>query len=114
MKRMIHITALTILAVFFSCSSSNSNKNIAFKVWGNCEMCKETIETALKLDGIVKADWNTETKQIAITYDTLKIAPLKIHEAIAGVGYDTELLTGDSTAYANLHGCCQYDRKAAK
>lgn len=114
MKKNLSLILLCFVTLFIACSSSNSNKNIAFKVWGNCEMCKETIETALKKDGIVKADWNTETKQIAITFDTLKVTPQKIHELIAAAGYDTELLTGDSTAYQNLHACCQYDRKAAK
>jgi len=36
---------------------------------------------------------------------------MKIQEAIAKVGYDTQDVTGDDKAYNNLSGCCQYDRK---
>ena len=36
-----------------------------FGVKGNCKMCKKTIETAaLSLDGVHKAVWDVETKQI--------------------------------------------------
>lgn len=113
MKRGLTIIAASVALLLFACQSSKSSKDITFKVWGNCDMCKETIETALKINGIVKADWNVDSKLIAITYDTLLIMPKQIHEKIAAVGYDTELLIGDSVAYNNLHACCQYVRKAS-
>jgi len=74
-------------------------------------MCKETIEGSLKTAGVIKADWNKDTKIMNITYDTLKISLDDIHKRIAGVGYDTEKLKGDDQAYNNLHQCCQYKRK---
>lgn len=83
----------------------------AFKVWGNCEMCKETIETSLKVDGISKADWNVETKIITVTYDSNKINLDQIQKNIASVGYDNEKYKGDDKAYKELAECCQYDRK---
>ena len=82
-----------------------------FKVWGNCDMCKETIEGSLKVDGISKADWNTETKMITVSYDTTKISLDQIQKNIAAVGYDNEKYKGDDKAYSELAGCCQYDRK---
>lgn len=82
-----------------------------FKVWGNCEMCKETIEGSLKVDGISKSDWNTETKMINVSYDTTKISLDKLQKNIASVGYDNEKHKGDDKAYSALPECCQYDRK---
>lgn len=82
-----------------------------FKVWGNCEMCKETIESSLKADGISKADWNTESKIMTVSYDTAKIKLDKIQENIASVGYDNVAYKGDDKKYQSLHECCQYDRK---
>ncbi len=82
-----------------------------FKVWGNCEMCKETIENSLKVDGINKADWSTETKIINVSYDTAKINLDHIQKNIAVVGYDNEKYKGDDKAYRGLPDCCQYDRK---
>lgn len=82
-----------------------------FKVWGNCGMCKETIENSLKLDGIIKADWNTETKIINVSYDTAKINLDYIQKNIALVGYDNEKYKGNGKAYSGLPDCCQYERK---
>ena len=82
-----------------------------FKVWGNCEMCKETIESSLKDKGIKKADWNTETKMISVSYDASKITLDKIQKNIAFVGYDNVKYKGGNDAYSSLHGCCQYERK---
>ena len=82
-----------------------------FKVWGNCEMCKETIEGSLKTDGIAKADWGTESKRITVSYDTSKITLEKIQKNIASVGYDNEKYKGDDKAYSELPECCQYERK---
>ncbi len=82
-----------------------------FKVWGNCDMCKETIEGSLKVDGISKADWSTETKIISVSYDTTKISLDQIQKNIASVGYDNEKYKGDDKAYSELPECCQYDRK---
>ena len=82
-----------------------------FKVWGNCEMCKETIEGSLKVDGVSKADWSTETKMINVSYDTTKMSLDQIQKNIALVGYDNEKYKGDDKAYSGLPECCQYERK---
>ena len=82
-----------------------------FKVWGNCDMCKETIESSLKVDGIVKADWNVDSKIIAVEYDVTKISLDQIQKNIAAVGYDNDVYKGDDKAYSELADCCQYDRK---
>lgn len=90
--------------------SEGKSKSV-FKVWGNCEMCKENIESALKLKGIDACDWNSETKFIEVTYDTLQISLNQIQKAIALVGYDNVAYKGSDSAYQKLEECCQYDRK---
>ena len=82
-----------------------------FKVWGNCDMCKETIEGSLKVDGISKAEWSTETNMISVSYDESKISLDQIHKNIAAVGYDTDKFKGDDKTYSTLPECCQYERK---
>jgi copper chaperone CopZ len=82
-----------------------------FKVWGNCGMCKETIEGSLEVEGVSEADWNTETKMIKVSYDTIKISLDQIQKNIAAVGYDNEIYIGDVGAYNNLPECCQYIRR---
>ena len=74
-------------------------------------MCKETIESSLKVDGITKADWNVDSKIMTVSYDEKKITLDQIQKNIASVGYDNEKYKGDDKAYSELAGCCQYDRK---
>ena len=91
--------------------TANGISTSTFKVWGNCETCKETIEASLKTDGIVKADWNVDLKVITVEYDSSKISLDKIEKEIASVGYDNEKYKGDDKAYAALPECCQYERE---
>lgn len=83
------------------------------KVWGNCGMCKKTIEKAAKKAGATTASWDADNQMLTLNYDNTKTSSLKIQEAIAKTGYDTQDVTGDDAAYNNLHGCCQYDRKSS-
>lgn len=92
-------------------SVTNGIASASFKVWGNCEMCKETIESSLKVEGVSKADWNVDSKIISVSYDSSKITLDQIQKNIAAVGYDNEKYKGDDKAYEDLPGCCQYDRK---
>ncbi len=110
--------ACTLLITAISCNNSattetsvNANKTSIFKVWGNCDMCKETIENSLKVNGIAKANWNTDTKQMEVSYDSTQVSLDNIQKNIASVGYDNDAYKGDDNAYTNLQECCKYDRK---
>ncbi len=90
-----------------------ASETAEFKVWGNCGMCKKTIEKAAKgVSGVQSANWDVDTHQFNVVFDPGKTSVKQIHQAIAKAGYDTDLLRGDDTAYNNLHGCCQYERRA--
>ena len=96
-----------------SCSDAQSKNTTKtkFKVLGNCEMCKKTIETSLSVKGVKTADWNVDTKIIEIVYQPDKISEEKLHDLISASGYDTDKKKGDDKAYSELPGCCQYTRK---
>lgn len=112
MKTFSKLVALVVVITFSTFCSSNTQKtNAKFKVFGNCEMCKKTIEKSLNVDGVKIANWDTESKIIEISYQAEKITEDKLHQLIASSGYDTEKKKGDDKAYSNLPGCCQYERK---
>lgn len=114
-----HIIFSCLLLVFsaFTASAQKkadpTQKKETFKVWGECGMCKKNIEKAAKDSGATTANWDTDSKQLTITYNTTRTSNQKIQQAIAAAGYDTRDLTADNTAYDKLHECCKYDRKAA-
>ena len=96
----------------FLCSSSFAQTQTdTIKVYGNCGMCKNRIQKALKLEGITNAAWSPETKLLVVNYDASKISNDSIQKTIATVGHDTEKYTADDKVYNKLPGCCLYDRK---
>ncbi|MFM9909638.1 MAG: heavy-metal-associated domain-containing protein [Chitinophagaceae bacterium] len=112
MKMQSIMLSIAFLFVFGNSSISQTVKKENIKVWGNCGMCKKTIETAAAKAGAGAANWNTETKILQVSYNSRKTSSEKIQQAIAAAGYDTKDLTAPDAAYTNLHACCQYDRKA--
>ena len=82
-----------------------------FKVWGNCETCKDNIETAARVKGVTFCDWNSDTKVCTVTFDSREINVDAIQKVIADAGYDNPGYKGSDKAYAELAPCCQYDRK---
>ena len=93
--------------------TSITNPEISFGVRGNCGMCKTTIQkAALSVDGVEEALWDMQTKVLDIrTNSNLDSITIKIHNAVAKSGYDTELVLANSEDYNNLPGCCQYNRE---
>lgn len=90
-------------------------KTVTFKVYGNCGMCKRTIEGALEgVKGIKSATWDSAQKMITVTFNPKKIELNDIHKKIAAVGYDTDTVKAKDETYNGLHGCCQYDRPEGK
>ena len=81
-----------------------------FGVKGNCGMCKKTIENAANsVNGVIKVDWNQNTKQVNLVYDSQIADLMSVHKAIAKSGYDTEVVKHDPDSYENLPLCCQYN-----
>jgi hypothetical protein len=89
-------------------------KTETIKVWGNCGMCKSTIEKAARNAGAAFALWNENSKELKVKYAAKKTSNNAIQQKIANAGYDTQDLTASDEAYKNLHECCQYERKATK
>lgn len=106
--------SMIVMAMMTAFSFSNAHdgaihKILSAKVFGNCGMCKKTIEGALKKQkGIESATWDTETKMLEVKYDAATISVDGIKKAVTDVGYDFEDKKASDEAYNKLHGCCQY------
>lgn len=110
MKKLIILTTIFILTILTQ-SIAGGGQTEKFKVWGNCGMCKKTIEKSLKIDGVKKASWDVKTKEITVSFDSKKTDLKKIQQAICNAGYDNDGCKGNDEAYNKLHSCCKYDRK---
>ena len=96
-------------------AKSTALKTTSFRVAGACGMCKERIERAAKtVSWVVVADWDAETYILTLRYRDMGEDLLRVHQAIAQVGHDTELVRAKDSDYDSLHHCCQYERNPAK
>lgn len=109
--KTIKIILLALLALVISptvYSQSTTTKTESIKVSGNCNMCKARIEKAAKIDGVSKAEWNKETKMLAVTYDPAKTSTDAIGKKVVASGHDTEKVKATDAVYDKLPGCCKY------
>jgi len=88
-----------------------AKKTEKINVNGQCNMCETRIETAAtSLEGVKNAQWNKQTKSLEVIYDEKKVSTQQIQTSIAMAGHDTQLFSANDKKYAELPGCCQYQR----
>ncbi len=106
----------TALASDNNATFSPAEKKVeTVKVYGKCGMCKTRIEKAAKSeDGVSKAKWNQKKQELTVTYDPDVTKLEDVEKKVAEAGHDTENVRADDKVYANLHGCCKYDRPEKK
>jgi mercuric ion binding protein len=108
---MKHLLFILVSLAVSTVASAQAKTTETFKVYGNCGMCKKTIETAaLGTKGVKSATWDMEKDMITVVFDDTKTNVDKIKSAIAESGYDTDTHRAPDKAYNKLNGCCQYER----
>ncbi len=114
---MKNIKTIALLAMFTLSFGQLKSQDLdtSMIVNGVCGMCERVIEKAAKIEGVSKAEWDSETKILLLSYDSTKVSLMKINKSVAASGYDTEYVTASDEAYNKLHGCCHYrDPKIVK
>lgn len=110
MKKSIILIQFLFLGLLIP-AIAGGDQTETFKVWGNCGMCKKTIEKSLRIEGVKKASWDVKSKQLTVSFNPKKTDLKKIQNAICGAGYDNDGCKGNDEAYNKLHSCCKYERK---
>ena len=108
--KLVAVAVCTLIAS----SLVAQEKTDTIKVNGECGMCKNRIQKALKTEGITSAVWNVDTKQLTVTYNPVVITNDDIQKKVAAVGHDTEKYAAPDEIYEKLPGCCHYERKKDK
>lgn len=101
-----------ILGVFLLFATFVSAQNLSknqFKVKGNCEMCKERIETTAKKAGAKSAQYSIDSQTLTIETSE-KVSPEDVLKKVAEAGHDNEKFKAPDETYEKLPGCCHYDR----
>ncbi len=106
---------MVVICVLLSTTTDAQIKNATtetVKIYGNCGMCKTTIEKTGNIKKIAKVDWDQDTQMATLTYDSQKTNQDEILKRIALAGYDSDKFLAPDNVYNNLHRCCQYERVA--
>ena len=104
------MVTIVLLSAVKSFAQIKNAKTVTVKIYGNCDMCKASIEKAGNVKNTAKVEWNKDTKMATLSYDSNKTNQEEILKRIALAGYDSETFLAPDDVYAKLPGCCQYDR----
>ncbi len=110
MKTIICATIILLLSSSSSQAQIKNNKTEIVKVYGNCDMCKATIEKIGNNKKLSKTVWDADNKMATISYDSTKTNLSKILKSFALAGYDNIEFLAPNAAYNKLPACCKYDR----
>lgn len=87
---------------------AQTDTTIQFKVFGVCGLCKERIETTVKIKGVSQADWDVDSHQLTLVYNPAVVKLEKIKKMILGAGHDLEGRQAPDNIYEKLPACCHY------
>jgi outer membrane receptor for ferrienterochelin and colicins len=86
----------------------DGDTTISLKVHGACVMCKQRIESAMKLKGVRMAKWDMSSHMLSVTFDPALLKEEDVHNKMAAIGHDTELRKAKDGVYNELPECCHY------
>lgn len=109
----LHISRI-ILGLFLLLTNFLSAQNLSknnFKVKGNCEMCKERIESTAKKAGAKSAHYSIDSQILTLETEG-NVSSDQILLKVAEAGHDNERYKATDEAYNKLPGCCLYERNS--
>jgi hypothetical protein len=102
----------SLFVSLFSFSAVNAQETkvveTTIKVFGNCGMCKNRIENAVKIKEVKMAKWDKKSKMLTIAYVSSSITLDSLRKRIAAVGHDNGKYTAPDAVYEALPACCLY------
>lgn len=105
--KSLQISFILFLGLF-AFQSNAQNVEQTFWVGGVCEMCKERIEKTMDTQGVRFAEYNVDSHELTVAYNTKKVSETEIHALLNNAGHDTAKSKASDEQYAAIHGCCKY------
>jgi copper chaperone CopZ len=113
MKTFAALLAASLLMLSSGNAQESKVVEAAFKVSGNCNICKARIEKALKIKEVKFARWDPKSKLATVAYLSPAVSLDSLQHRVAAVGHDTEKFKAPDAVYQDLPECCLY-RKATQ
>lgn len=109
MKSYISRIILGIFLLFTSFTFAQNLSQNQFKVKGNCNLCKERIETTAKKAGAKQAAYSVDSQTLTIETED-GVSTDNILREVAKAGHDNEKFKASEADYNALPACCHYER----
>lgn len=106
----ILIVLLVVLSATSGYAQIKNTQTETVKIYGNCDICKTTIEKAGNINNTASVTWNKDSQMAELIFDSKKTNRDEILKRIALVGYDNDQFLAPDNAYAQLGDCCKYER----
>jgi periplasmic mercuric ion binding protein len=105
MKKLFVLLFISFLPLL-----SNAQKKVekTIKVSAVCGMCKERIEKALDIEGVVFSEYTVESQELFVVYKPKKIEWSTIEKLVLEAGHDVEEKKASDKCYDALDACCKY------
>lgn len=115
MKNYCKILCLVLLTsrAFAQTPANHIDSTTTIKVQGACMMCKERIEQAANGKGVKHAEWDVDSKILALTFDKSATNLDKIIKRIVDAGHDADNKKAKDIIYNELPECCRYREQEA-
>jgi copper chaperone CopZ len=115
MKNYCKILCLVLLTsrAFAQTPVNHIDSTTTIKVQGACMMCKERIEQAANGKGVKHAEWDVDSKILALTFDKSATNLDKIIKRIVDAGHDADNKKAKDIIYNELPECCRYREQEA-
>lgn len=111
MRTLNLLLAIAGSVLLSSCAAQMKNtRTAALRIDGDCGMCEKRIEDAGNVKNVAQVNWDPDTKQATIAFDSTRTNLDAILKRISLAGYDTPNYLAPDAAYAQLPSCCQYER----
>ncbi|SDQ37764.1 Outer membrane receptor proteins, mostly Fe transport [Chryseobacterium soldanellicola] len=110
MKLYISRIILGVFLLFAQIIFAQNLSKSQFKVKGNCEMCKERIETIAKKAGAKEARYSIDSQTLTLETGS-NISTDEILKKVAEAGHDNEKFKASNENYESLPECCHYNRE---
>ena len=115
MKGIKHIALLLFMLGSLSIMAQDNVKvTLSIKTNIYCDHCKQCescgpriYDQLIDLPGVRKVKIDSETSSINVTYNSSKIDPKDIRNAINEAGFDADDQPAPAEAVAKLDGCCK-------
>ncbi|MDB5272625.1 MAG: cation-transporting ATPase [Chitinophagaceae bacterium] len=115
MNRVLNFLSILALSLSFYACGTGSFKDESFYVRGNCNMCKDRLESGVKnISGVAQAKYNVKEESLKVTYDTTKTNRTTIEEQCAELGHGTKAHPMNEKNHEQLPECCKVSHNAGK